>query len=49
MNEEYLEHECDEPADWQTNVIFRRDAMGMVRMIEIPDDTGEVDEDAGNT
>ena len=42
MNEEYLERECDEPENWQSNVIFRRNAMGQVVIVEVPDDTEEV-------
>lgn len=48
MNEEYRERESDMPNDWQSNVIFRRNAMGNVVLLEIPDDTEEVDADAGN-
>lgn len=48
MNEEYRERESDMPAGWQSDVIFRRNAVGRVVLLEIPDDTGEVDTDAGN-
>ena len=48
MNEDYLEREPDEPENWQSNMIYRRNAQGEVEMIVVPDDTGEVDVDAGD-
>lgn len=48
MMEEYLERESDAPDDWQSNVIYRRNADGLVFAVIVPDDTEEANENAGN-
>lgn len=48
MNERYLEKESDAPADWQSNVIYRRNANGLVFVVDVPDDTEGVDENVGD-
>ena len=43
-----LERECDAPENWENNVILRRNAAGEVIEVDVPDDTEEVGEDAGD-
>lgn len=43
-----FERECDAPENWKTNKILQRNAAGDVVEIDVPDDTEEVKEDAGN-
>ena len=43
-----FEREGDAPELWATDVILKRNAEGDVVEIDVPDDTEEVTEDAGN-
>ena len=48
MREEILEREMGRPSDWTSNVIYRRNADGMVTLVDVQDDNEGVDDDAGN-
>lgn len=43
-----FERECDAPENWKTDVILQRNTAGDVVEIDVPDDSEEVTEDAGN-
>ena len=43
-----FERDCDAPENWKTDVILQRNTAGDVVEIDVPDDTEEVTEDAGN-
>lgn len=43
-----FEHESDAPENWETDVILKRNVAGDVVEIDVPDDTEEVTDNAGN-
>lgn len=43
-----FEREGDAPENWKTDMILQRNAAGEVVEIDVPDDTEEVTDDAGN-
>lgn len=47
---EYItfEREGDAPENWENNIILQRNTAGDVVEVEVPDDTEEVKNDAGN-
>ena len=41
MNEERLEMEMDMPEEWESDVIMRRNRLGDIEIVDVPDDTEE--------
>ena len=41
MNEEMLEMEMDMPEEWESDVIMRRNRLGYIEIVDVPDDSEE--------
>lgn len=41
MDEMILEREMDIPENWEPNVIMRRNRLGDIEIVDVPDDTEE--------